>query len=108
MRLSFKKEYVAPILAGTKRQTIRARRPPCAVGDLVDATNQWGRPPFASLRVTSVEPVDLEDLTEHDALADGFADVAALRDVIEKTYPGVTQLWAIGFSLDSGRTRTSE
>lgn len=62
--LWFKSEFVAPILAGEKRDTVRvasSRLP--GVDEVVRLTvGPW--PPFAHARIERVEPVNVEELTD--------------------------------------------
>lgn len=97
-QISFKKQYVPLVKNGTKVQTLRARTS-LKEGDIVKATCAWGDPPFASLRVTSVQWVNLEDLTEADARADGFDSLRDLYAALAKLYPGVERLAKIAFCV---------
>lgn len=85
--LSFKARYIEPILQGRKRYTMRARTR-LKVGDEVAATCRYDRPPFARLRITAIREVRLGDLTEADARADGYTDLAARRDEWNRLHPG--------------------
>jgi len=63
MRLSFKAEYIEPILRGEKTSTIRGR---CRVrpGQRIDAICQYHKPPFAQLEVLSIERMPVAAVTE--------------------------------------------
>jgi hypothetical protein len=79
--LLFKKKFLDAIRAGTKTQTIRLWSV-CRM-----KTGQRSYIPGAGyIRVTSVEPVDLDALTDADALPDGFASAALLRDELATLY----------------------
>lgn len=57
--LWFKRQFIEPILAGEKRDTIRVlRRRRFHVGELVALSN-GPRAPFATARVAAVEPVQV-------------------------------------------------
>lgn len=76
-----------------------------AEGTVTVAFRRWDRPrvrvggtqrtPVGVLEFTSVEPVDEAGLTEADARAAGFADLAALR----RAQTGERQLYRIGLRL---------
>lgn len=95
--LSFKKAYIEPIVQGHKTATLRARKPRFDVGDRIAAFCQWGRPAFAELLCTDVEQVQIAELTDRVARADGFESAAALRDELAQLYPGETVFWLIRF-----------
>jgi hypothetical protein len=69
--LWFKQRYVAPILAGEKRDTVRLRTR-LAAGDVI-GLSVGPRTPFATAEILSVERVTLADLMPERA-----AEVAAL------------------------------
>jgi uncharacterized protein YqfB (UPF0267 family) len=61
--LRFRAEYVPPILAGVKSETLRRDvSSGVRVGAVVDAACRYDRPPFARLRVTAVEAVLVREL----------------------------------------------
>src|SRR4051812_13910195 len=76
-----------------------------AAGEVTVAFRRWERPrvrpgstqrsSVGVLEFTSVEPVDDAELTEADATAPGFADLAALR----KAQTGENQLYRVGVRL---------
>jgi hypothetical protein len=71
--LLFKKKYLDAIRAGTKTQTIRLWehcRMRCSQRSYI--------PGAGYIRVTTVEPVALEDLTDDDAILDGFEAAESL------------------------------
>ncbi len=47
-------------------------------------------PGVGYIRITAVDQVDLHELTDEDALPDGFATAAQLREEVARLYP--TQL----------------
>jgi len=79
--LLFKKKFLPAIRSGQKTQTIRLwkhRRM---------RTGQRSYIPGAGyIRVTAVDEVELDELTEDDARRDGFASLEALRNEIATLY----------------------
>ncbi len=79
--LLFKKKYLAAIRAGTKTQTIRLwpyRRMRSGQRSYI--------PGVGYIRVESVEEIQLDDLTEADAVADGFDSLADLLVELQSLY----------------------
>ena len=79
--LLFKKKFLDAIRRGSKTQTIRLwkfRR--------MKAGQRSYIPGAGYIRIESVEPIDLDALTPQDALRDGFASVALLRQELEQIY----------------------
>lgn len=79
--LLFKKKYLDAIRAGTKTQTIRLwkhRRMRSGQRSYI--------PGIGYIDVTTVEEVQLDDLTDADALPDGFPTAAALRAELNTCY----------------------
>jgi len=77
-----KKEYYDAIRAVTKTATLRFwKRPMVQVGE-VHTVRGLGR-----VRIEAVRRVELTELTEADAQADGFDSLPALRDALEQYYP---------------------
>src|SRR5579884_3898379 len=95
--LNFSPEFIDPILAGTKRATLR--RPPSGYhpGDLVKAMRR-NHPAFAELRIESVETLRADDLDEGVARLEGHGDVEGLRKSLERFYPGLTEFDLVCFS----------
>ena len=80
--LLFKKKFMAAIRAGEKTQTIRLwkhRR--------MRAGQRSYIPSIGYIRITAVEEVELERLTDADARPDGFATADELREEIARLYP---------------------
>lgn len=80
--LLFKKRFLDLIRQGEKTQTIRLWK--------------WARmragqrsyiPGVGYIRVTRIDPVELDELTDDDARPDGFPTAEALRREIETLYP---------------------
>ncbi len=95
--LSFKQRYVEPIVNGDKRTTLRKQIGKAEVGDVIAATCQWGKPPFAWLEITGVQRVDLDELTEGMARDDGFESAVELRKELATIYPDLNQLVRVTF-----------
>lgn len=95
--LSFKQSYVEPIVNGDKVTTLRKQIGKAEVGDVIAATCQWGKPPFAWLEITDVERVHMDDLTEGMARDDGFESASELRKELATLYPDLHQLVRVRF-----------
>ena len=79
--LLFKKKYLDAIRSGQKTQTIRLWQH-CRM-----RSGQRSYIPGAGyIRVTTVEPVELADLTDEDAVLDGFASADALQTELAGLY----------------------
>jgi hypothetical protein len=81
--LLFKKKFLDAIRCGRKTQTIRLwkyRR--------MKAGQRSYIPGVGYIRVTAVEEVSLDDLTDADAVPDGFATAAELRAELRAIYEG--------------------
>lgn len=80
--LLFKKKFMDAIRAGTKTQTVRLwkyRRMRPGQRSYI--------PGAGYIRVQAVDEVELDELTEEDALLDGFESAGALREEIAALYP---------------------
>ncbi|MCS7237992.1 MAG: ASCH domain-containing protein [Thermoguttaceae bacterium] len=80
--LLFKKKFLPAIRSGQKRQTLRFWK-----WRHMRAGQRSYIPGVGHILVTAVEEVRLEDLTEADAHADGFASLAELKAELEAIYP---------------------
>jgi len=98
MRLLFRKEFFDGIRAGRKTQTVRLW------------ARQWVRagaiceiPNLGFARILQVTPIDLEDLTETDARADGFDSLRGLLAKITEIYgperPADRQFYRVAFAF---------
>ena len=79
--LLFKKKFIEPIREGTKTQTIRlwkSRR--------YRAGQRSYIPGAGYIRITAVDPVDIDALTDEDARPDGFATAESLRAELRSLY----------------------
>jgi hypothetical protein len=79
--LLFKKKFLDAIRGGTKTQTIRLwkHRSMCA-------GQRSYIPGIGPIRITAVEQVDIEGLTDADAVPDGFATAQALQTELRTIY----------------------
>lgn len=80
--LLMKKRYFEAIRDGKKTTTLRYWR-----GQLVRADTTQTIPGLGTVRIESVRQVELSDLTDADAQADGHEDLAQLRKALEALYP---------------------
>ncbi|MCS7304070.1 MAG: ASCH domain-containing protein [Thermoguttaceae bacterium] len=98
--LLFKKRFLEAIRRGEKTQTIRLwkRR-------FMRPGQRSYIPGVGQIRIISVEPVRLEELTDADAIPDGFATVQELRAEIAKLYgdplPAGYQAYRVTFQIES-------
>ena len=79
--LLFKKKFLPAIRLGEKTQTIRLwkyRR--------MRAGQRSYIPGVGYIRITTVEPIELDDLTDDDAEPDGFANAVKLREELQQIY----------------------
>lgn len=79
--LLFKREFLPAIRSGEKTQTIRLwkhRKMRCGQRSYI--------PGVGHVRITVVEPVELDDLTDADAQPDGFATAHELRSELRSIY----------------------
>jgi hypothetical protein len=81
-QLFFKKPLQDAIREGRKRTTIRRWDRP-----RLHAGQQAFAPGVGWLAIERVEPVDLATLADADAVADGFASLRELRQVLLELYP---------------------
>jgi hypothetical protein len=80
--LLFKKKFLEQIRRGEKTQTIRLwkfRRMKSGQRSYI--------PGAGYIQITTVDEVALPDLTDEDALRDGFPSADALRREVEELYP---------------------
>jgi hypothetical protein len=81
-QLYFKKYLQDAIRAGTKTTTIRRWKSP-----FVHAGRDAYVPGFGWLVIEAVEPIELAQLSDADAVADGFASLSALLAALKELYP---------------------
>lgn len=80
--LLFKKKFLPDIRAGRKTQTIRVWKFRHMRSGQISYI-----PGVGYIAVEAVEPVSLEELTDADALPDGFPSARELREEILRLYP---------------------
>ena len=104
--LLFKKQFLPAIRRGEKTQTIRLwkhRR--------MKAGQRSYIPGAGAIQVTAVEEVQLDQLTDADAVPDGFPTADELRREIARLYPeqlaGGYQAYRVVFVLVPLTSRTS-
>ncbi len=79
--LLFKKKFLPAIRSGEKTQTIRLWK-----WRMMRSGQRSYIPGIGRIHIDCVEQVRLEDLTDADALPDGFATADALREEIVNIY----------------------
>ena len=79
--LLFKKKFLPVIRLGEKTQTIRLWK-----WRMMRAGQRSYIPGAGYIRIDQVEQVRLEELTDEDAIPDGFATADALRTEINEIY----------------------
>ena len=88
-QISMWEGYESLIRSGVKKQTVRYRDP-FDVGDAVIVfEHDSGAVTEIPARVTGVRTVRRDELTEDDALADGFESLADLHKALDTHYPGL-------------------
>jgi hypothetical protein len=80
--LLFKKKFLDAIRAGSKTQTVRLWK-----WRMMKPGQRSYIPGAGYIRIEAVDEVALAQLTDDDALLDGFASAVALRGEIEQLYP---------------------
>ncbi len=79
--LLFKKKFFEAIVAGRKRQTVRVwprRRLRAGQAEFI--------PGLGRVRITAFEPVRPQDLSEEDAVLDGFDSRTAMMEELRALY----------------------
>jgi hypothetical protein len=104
--LLFKKKFLPAIRQGEKTQTIRLWQH-CRM-----RSGQRSYIPGAGyIDVLSVEPVRLDDLTNHDARLDGFDSAAQLRSELDTLYQAELaagyQAYRVRFVISADQTKRS-
>jgi hypothetical protein len=79
--LLFKKKFLDDIRRGAKTQTIRLWK-----HRMMRAGQRSYIPGIGPIRITAVDCVDIETLTDADAIPDGFVSAAALRRELQTIY----------------------
>ena len=79
--LLFKKKFLDAIRSGEKTQTIRLWK-----HRMMRAGQRSYIPGVGYIRITAVDAVDIEALTDADAKPDGFSSAEALRNELRTIY----------------------
>jgi hypothetical protein len=79
--LLFKKKFLPAIRSGEKTQTIRLWK-----HRQMRSGQRSYIPGIGHIQITSVEPVDIDALTDADAVPDGFPTAAALQAELRTIY----------------------
>ena len=79
--LLFKKKFLPAIRSGAKTQTIRLWKRRRMRGG-----QRSYIPGVGPIRITSVEPVDVDALSDADAIPDGFPSAVALKTELRTIY----------------------
>jgi hypothetical protein len=79
--LLFKKKFLPAIRSGEKTQTIRLWK-----FRHMRAGQRSYIPGVGHIRITAVDPVEIEQLTDADAIPDGFESTAALQQELRTIY----------------------
>jgi hypothetical protein len=79
--LLFKKKFLPAIRTGEKTQTIRLWK-----FRHMRAGQRSYIPGVGHIQITSIEPVEIDALTDADAIPDGFESATALRDELRTIY----------------------
>jgi hypothetical protein len=79
--LLFKKKFLPAIRSGEKTQTIRLWK-----FRHMRAGQRSYIPGVGSICITAVEPIDIDDLTDADAIPDGFPSASALQHELRTIY----------------------
>ena len=101
--LTFKREFVAPILQGRKWQTRRLHRPRVRVGEVYACrVGRFGEP-FARVRVTALRVQRLSEVSEEEARAEGSGSREEFLAVFRRIY-GLSpaddpEVWVVEFEL---------
>lgn len=99
----FKQEHVQPILDGRKTQTRRTGKLRWKVGTIRQAKTGYRKDSeFAKLRIRAIRQGQLGEITEADALAEGYNSIAEYREVFERIYGhwhDEMMVWVIDFVL---------
>lgn len=88
-RIGMWEGYEPLIRSGAKRQTIRIDDPFHPGPAEIVVEKQGGDEVVLPATVTTVRTTTRGELTERDAVLDGFADLTALHEALERHYPGV-------------------
>jgi hypothetical protein len=88
-RINFDAEYVDSILQGRKITTVRKGVKSYPVGKTVELTVNYK--PFAKAKVTKVVVKRVKELTDDDAIRDGFESKEQLLNALKRIYGEVNE-----------------
>lgn len=88
-RINFDAEYVESIIQGRKITTVRKGIKSYPVGKIVELTVNYK--PFARARVKKVVVKRVKELTDEDAIRDGFENREQLINALKKIYGNVDE-----------------
>ncbi|ADB58139.1 ASCH domain-containing protein [Archaeoglobus profundus] len=88
-RINFDAEYVESIIQGKKITTVRKGVKSYPVGKIVELTVNYK--PFAKARVKKVVVKRVKELTDEDAIRDGFESKEDLLNALKKIYGEINE-----------------
>lgn len=99
----FEPEHVQLILQGIKTQTRRTGKHRWKIGAIRQAKTGYKKDSeFAKIRILAVRQERLVDISESDALAEGYKSIREYMDVFIRIYGswnGKSMVWVIDFEL---------
>ena len=97
--ITFYQRFEADILAGRKAITIRDKSEShFKVGDILRVGRFEDNQYFCTIKVLSVEPIMLDNLTEQHAAQENMS-LAELKEVIKAIYPSEDKFVLINFKI---------
>ncbi|MBC7114299.1 MAG: hypothetical protein PWR13_759 [Archaeoglobi archaeon] len=88
MKINFNEEFIEAIITGNKITTIRKGRRVYPVGSVVELVSK--NETFARARIDKVEIKKVRELTDEDALRDGFSSRMELLKELKKIYGSIS------------------
>ncbi len=99
--LLFKKKFLDAVLNGTKTQTVRLWK-----HRLMRSGQRSYTPGIGPIRILQVEAVEIDQLSDADALPDGFPDAKSLkrelRDIYADKLAAGYQAYRVTFAVGDG------
>ena len=97
--ITFYQRFEADILSGRKTITIRDKSEShFKAGDILRVGRFEDNQYFCTIKVLSVSPITLDELTEQHATQENMS-LAELWEVIKTIYPNENKFWVINFKL---------
>ena len=97
--ITFYQRFEADILAGRNTITIRDNSEShFKAGDILRVGRFEDNQYFCTIKVLSVSPIMLDNLTEQHAAQENMS-LSELREVIKTIYPNENEFWVIEFDL---------